>query len=396
MPKDLTNGRIYRETVSGVPYGVVDPDDVGPIIGTAATLFDVLCTHPNINPDALFKPYEHPNPGNPNFYTGGDDGKFGYTIPTSTAGITGAAFWDALWAFNPPQTWFNLTEFDGYNHKVHYEDHPWGMTLTETLSDLKCSFNWYRPSSYASEFVSPKSIPLFQNCYPAVAIIRGSSGSGWELRYVKTSPNAVGSTVGALIEIAQSDFDHTIITTGHSLVLFPFLATQNFAPNGTDNPSMSGVTKYSINYKNKQSVYLDNTGPQHGTFRFTPVSLTRPSDNTEQIFLTVRVENITGSSTTGAFYPLYKVYKETTQGGVTYKDLLMDCSVYDGTHPNRNPSQTFALGAYASAEFTLMLGCVEGGSHDFNNRDIDVMDVRIYSPSNQGDSTNFKEMRFSQ
>ena len=113
MPKDLTTGRIYRETVSGVTYGVVDPSDVGPIIGSSSTDIATLCTHSSINPDALFKPYEHTNPDNPNFATGGPDGKYGFTIPSGEDyDWRGPSFRNELWEFNPPETWFNLIEFD--------------------------------------------------------------------------------------------------------------------------------------------------------------------------------------------------------------------------------------------------------------------------------------------
>ena len=388
MPKDVSTGRIFRQTVSGVTYGIIDPSDVGPIIGSTSTDVGTLCTYSAINPDALFKPYKHTNPGNPSFYTGGADGMYGFTIPNTQNDIKTVSFWgnDAKWSFNSPDTWYNLQEFDGYNHNVRFANHPWGLELIETSSSLMCSFNWDGPSSYGSEFVCPKSMNIFQDYYMAVAILVGS-GTTWTFRYAKSHNEKISAANGCLLTIDKTEYDHTLPTTGNSLVLIPFLASANFAANGTTNEnSLSGVRKFNINYKSGQFAYIDGTAPQHGTFTFTPLSISRP--NSYQVYLTVRVKNETASTQSGAFYVLYKFYEINV---APYKDLLLDCSIYEA---GRNPSQSFSLAAGASADYTLELGGIDGGSHGFDATDIDVIDVKIYSPSNSGDSTNYKEMSF--
>ena len=391
MPHDLSTGRIYRETTGGETYGIIDPGDVCPILGiTGEGSVGALCTHANINRDALFKPYKHTDPLNPNFATGGPDGKYGWTIPDTQNDIKTPAFWNTLWAFNPPDEWYNLQEFDGYNHNVRFDSHPWGLKVIETSSQIMCSFNWDGPSSYGDEFVCPKSMALFQDYYMAVAILVGS-GTTWAFRYAKSHNQKISQAIGCLLTIDQSDYDHTLPTVGNYLMLIPFLASVNFAQNGTANEnSLSGVRKLGINYKDKQYAYVGGTAPSSRTFEFTLLEIIKVSSYVVQV--RVRATNLTGSTATGAFYLLYAFYKETTQGGYVYKDLLLDCTTYvSGRNPEVN---NMSVAAYSSQEYTLTLGGIDGGAHGFDADDITVTDVKVHSPSNPNSDTSYKEMRF--
>ena len=72
-----SNGRIYKETVGGVKYGI-SIADIQATIGSSKNDIKALCQDSGINPDSLYKPYEYAAPFIPGFANGGPDGMFGY------------------------------------------------------------------------------------------------------------------------------------------------------------------------------------------------------------------------------------------------------------------------------------------------------------------------------
>jgi hypothetical protein len=164
----------------------------------------------------------------------------------------------------------------------------------------------------------------------------------------------------------------------------------NFAPNGTTSEdSLTGVHKYNINYKDDQFAYIDGTAPTTKTFTFKALQLIKESSYS--VKLKVRVTNNLSSSQGGMFLVLYKFYEEVTAAGTTYKDVLLDASVYEA---GRNPAEDFYLAAGESADFTVALGGIDGGAHGFDADDIDVADIKIDSQTHHSCATNYVEMRF--
>ena len=245
-----SNGRIYKETVGGVKYGI-SIADIQATIGSSKNDIKALCQDSGINPDSLYKPYEYANPFIPGFANGGPDGMFGYTIPNTTGNLMD--IYNTMWAFNPPTTW---GRFENYDHNPRYANYQWGLTLIETSSTLRCSLTWSGPE----RFVCPYRMPLFADCYMAVAIFAGYNAggtAGWEFRYADCCQDKIGTVGGALIEIAKTDVDLTPIAQGTPVVLVPFIAQFSFRK--TTNIADLNMRKWNINYKYAQFRFVEGT-----------------------------------------------------------------------------------------------------------------------------------------
>ena len=395
MPKDVTTGRIYTEVVGGVQYGITDPNDVGPIIGTTSTDVATLCTHANINADALFKPYEHAHPDNPNFATGGADGKYGWTIPTTQNDWKGVTFRNALWEFNPPQTWYNLKEFNKYNHQVRFTERPWGVTFRESQASIGCSIGWGNLTNYGDEFVCPKAMSLFQDCYLVVAIIEGQDN----FLYAQCSQYKVSEAVGDYFEIAKSAIS---LPSGHgAVVAVPFLApltgtALTALQSGTNNQNYLGnnLVKYNINYESKQYVYLYGTAPTEGIViqAISPTIYEGPSS----FSLQVRVTNNYNTSKTGAFYPAYIGYKEVEAAGYIYRDVMTDEIIKDGQHDPADKTVNFSLAAGASQVYTITGLDLYKNQVSVLVRDCTLITVRFIVPSGHSADTNYQDVILAQ
>jgi len=386
MPKDIATGRIYCETVGGVAYGIVDPRDVGPIIGSTDTRVSALCTCPKINPDALFKPYEHTlSPLIPNFATGGPDGMYGYTIPNTLNDWQSPTFRNELWEFNTPQTYFNLVAFDGYYHKPRFAQHPWGVTFIETQYDIKCSCGWGGPVG----MTCPKNMAIFQDCYLVVAIIEGQNN----FLYAKCSQYKVSESVGDYFEIAKAAI--TLPSSYSSIVAVPFLApltgtALTALQTGTNNVNYlsDAVRKYNINYESKQYAYIYNTAPSEGIV-IRPISPTI-YESPYTFKLQVRVTNNYNSAQTGALYPVYIGYKETVAAGYTYLDPKTDEIV------KTNKTVNFSLAAGASQVYTIEGLDLYLGTTVVRIDECDVIQARFVVPSGHSADTNYETVRLAQ
>lgn len=324
MPHDVNTGRIFRQTVGGVMLGIVDPADVCPILGTVERGFAQLCTDPNINPDALFKPYEHSSgPIEANFATGGPDGKYGFTIPETNNSIFD--IYNTLWAHKTPQTWFNLQEFDKYNHRVRYEDRPWGVELVETEATYMFSATWGHSSlNFDNEYVCPKSMALFQNYYFAIAIFVNTA-SGWSFRYGISDSQPISYGNGCLISVAKSAFDRTTDTQPLTIIAIPFICQYSLYHNGAGTTNIAELSqrKLNINYKSTRYMYLSGTAPAQQSYELIVTSVTKVSD------LVIRVAGtaeklVSGGGNSITFWPLYRFYGQVNG----YDELLEDEYTY--------------------------------------------------------------------
>lgn len=320
-----SNGRIYKETVGGVKYGI-SIADIQATIGSSKNDIKALCQDSGINPDSLYKPYEYANPFIPGFANGGPDGMFGYTIPNTTGNLMD--IYNTMWAFNPPTTWGRLDDFENYDHNPRYANNQWGLTLIETSSTLRCSLTWSGPE----RFVCPYRMPLFADCYMAVAIFAGYNAggtAGWEFRYADCCQDKIGTVGGALIEIAKTDVDLTPVAQGTPVVLVPFIA--QFLFRKTTNIADLNMRKWNINYKYAQFRFVEGTEPEVGPFKINLTrTATRPA--TFNIRISGTVVNNTNEAQTCVFYPLYRFYDGLDGTG----NVLYDAMTYQAGTPQFN------------------------------------------------------------
>jgi hypothetical protein len=132
--------RIYSEVKNGVKHGIDVTADVGAVLGVASNDIGYMCSnrHGKIRPWAKYKPVEAPLPqwdvrkryeqrmvGNVLSWvevaSGGIAGYRGATgdcglsvTAMSTVNLAGSA--DAQWKYEPPHTYYRLSDFDGYYH----------------------------------------------------------------------------------------------------------------------------------------------------------------------------------------------------------------------------------------------------------------------------------------
>lgn len=138
MPND--GNRIYSETRNGVKYGIDVTTDVGAVLGVASNDVGYLCSnrHGKIKPWSKYKPVEAPIPGwdvhkryeqrmvggalswvevSSGGIAGyrGARGDCGLSVTVMSAvNLAGSA--DAQWKYEPPRSWYRLSDFDGYYH----------------------------------------------------------------------------------------------------------------------------------------------------------------------------------------------------------------------------------------------------------------------------------------
>ncbi len=374
MAHNTTTGRIYRPTSGGTTYGI-STKDVRTILGVTEHNLGGLNIDSHINPDALFKPYDGSGI-NDTFLQGGPDGLYGYNIPNTQGHLTD--IYRQRWSFNTPsQRGLLLGAFENYNHLVSYNENPWGLTVVDSGTSLYCSFSWGGPA----EFVCPKNMAIFQSCYMGVAIYAGSS-----FRYAVTHNDTIGNSTGCLITILKNDVNLVPDTVGEAVVLIPFIIGSQIAAT-TNIADIIGQTKWNINFRSFQHYTISGSEVLRDfTFSFESTAI-RESGYT--ILLTVYVTNNGSTAQSTAFYPLWKAYQLVTAGGTTYKDLLMDRSDYHSSDGSTPSTSTSSIAAGATQTYTIRITTAAEG---VNTSDIDVLDLRIYSPSHSGCSTIFREV----
>lgn len=154
----------------------------------------MMCTSPNIKPNALYKPYETGSPVNPTFATGGPNGTYGYTIPVTYANNVLEDLKEQSWTFNPPTTYYRQSDFDGYTHLAKYEDSNFGLALVitdPTTKTFKITFN----GAVTEGRVNPYEMQIFKNAYYAFSIF---------LYYVSGPDEIAGKTIHALSRCCQN------------------------------------------------------------------------------------------------------------------------------------------------------------------------------------------------
>ncbi len=336
------NGRIYKDS-STTPPGGISIADIQAVIVSGKNDIKSLALSSKINPDALFKPYEcDGGPENPNFATGGPDGMYGYSIPNTTGHLMD--IYNKLWTFNPPVSFGRFDDFDCYNHVPRFSSNPWGLSVTETPSTLYCSFQWGGPA----EYVCPRNMALFADCYPAVAIFATGANGDWELRYAVASNTKIGVTNGALIQVVKSGIDLTPGVVGGTVVLVPFISAIYFTET-TDIQDLN-MRKWNWNYQANQCYFLEGTEPQVAPYTINVTrAATRAASNVIRISGTVT--NNTDTAQNVVFYPLFRFYDALEGTG----NILFDAMEYT-TGVNPLFSQTVQAGATVSWEFFLTNG----------------------------------------
>lgn len=354
------NGRIYKDSSTTPPRGI-SIADIKAVINSSKNDIKSLALSSNINPDALFKPFEGAGgPSNPDFASGGPDGMYGYTIPNTTGNLMD--IYNKLWTFNPPVSFGRFGDFDRYNHVPRFASNAWGLNVTETSTTLYCSFFWGGPE----EFVCPRNMAIFADCYPAVAIFATDSNGDWELRHAEASNTKIGITNGALIQVSKSGIDLTPGIVGGTVVLVPFISAIYFSAT-TDIQDLN-MRKWNWNYKTNQCYYLEGTAPQVAPFTIDVTRVaTRVASNVIRISGTVT--NNTDTAQSVIFYPLFRFYDALEGTG----NVLFDAMEYTaGVNPLFD--QTVQAGATVSWEFFLTNG--EGSSLT----DVLSLIVQMHSP----------------
>lgn len=134
--------RIYSETKNGIKHGIDVTEDVGAVLGVASNDVGYMCSnrHGKIKPWARFKPVEAPLAGwdvhkryEQRMVGGvlqwvevtsggiagyrGASGDCGLSVTAiGTVNLAGSA--DAQWKYEPPRTYYRLSDFDGYYHNA--------------------------------------------------------------------------------------------------------------------------------------------------------------------------------------------------------------------------------------------------------------------------------------
>ena len=125
MPHNTTTGKIYRQNGNGI----IDPNDVAPIINCPSGDIGTLCTSDNIKIYAKYKPIRSNTLG---ILTDIERQNRRYGIRCNTNINRSLAVQDPYWHWEKPRganyydsetgttvnEWYRLLDFDGYNHKA--------------------------------------------------------------------------------------------------------------------------------------------------------------------------------------------------------------------------------------------------------------------------------------
>lgn len=235
--------------------------DVYPVLGLVktGTYYDVgyavMNEHGQINMDSLFKPYEYAGPNNANFLHGGDDGCYGYDIPMTTNSSV-ESIMGTLWEFRPVQEngYKRLLDFEGYNHRVRYEQSPWGAELIgDPLEgdDIKVSFT----TGNLSGLLSPHNMEIFQDCYMAIQIFgnTGDNPVGNTFRWAQCGTQKIGQTNGELITVSRSDFAIRDNVTN----IVPYISEYAFSK-GSYQSVAGSYKKWNMNFRRMRTIRVSN------------------------------------------------------------------------------------------------------------------------------------------
>jgi hypothetical protein len=251
-------------------------------------------------------------------------------------------------------------------------------------------------NNYGAEFVSPKAMGIFQDCYLVVAIIEGQNN----FLYAQCGNDKVGDATGVYFEIAKAAI--SLPASHGAIVAVPFLApltgtALTALKNGITSDYISYLgdylPKYNINYESKQYAYLYGTAPAEGIV----IKALTPSiyESPYTFSIRVRVTNNYNEAKTGAFYPAYIGYKEVTAAGYTYRDMMTDEIIKDGVH-SADKTVNFSLAAGASQEFTITGLDLYKGTTVVRVDACTLVAVRWIVPSGHGADTGFQDVILSQ
>lgn len=289
--------------MAALPNSNISTSLVANTLQTSSHDVGTLCTHSSINEDSLFKPYEVASPTNPSFLTGGPDGFYGYSIPSTTSSNV-LSFRGQMWSFNPPTTCYRLGDFRGYDHTVDYDTNPWGVSLIsddpEDTIRISCTFGG------VPGLVSPKNMDCFDGYYFAVQVWGGTSDMTASLqhRWSQCCNNSISESHGELITINNTFNDEV-------LIIVPFLSQYKFTA-GSDASTTGGYLKYCMNYKTNQTLRISNLPPT---------------------LYAIHSHNITSNSTNSVKVDL-SLYKYITQ--LTLYTAYLSIELYDGANCGGN------------------------------------------------------------
>lgn len=151
----------------------VDMGDISTALGVDSLDLGILVGFGKVNSDSLIRPYEigRPNQTSEEIKAGGDDGLFGYTIP-STTNMNVRDLWMKVWSDNPPITWHHMLHFDGYCHTLYFKDYPFTMRIQQAGSAWVVEYECHND---IEGVVNPGAMNALKTYYPAFQVFEQGS-----------------------------------------------------------------------------------------------------------------------------------------------------------------------------------------------------------------------------
>lgn len=303
-----------------LPSTVITSTKVNQALGTSGLkAWKDLCTSEKINVDSLFKPYHVNSQVNSSFFTGGSNGMYGYTIPTTTS-YNVTTFINSMWTFNKPTSYYRIGDFRNCDSTVDYNNDKWGIQVIGYVpgEDIKISCNF----GNTQYLVCPKNMSGLKESYFAVSIYGGQTTSIATLthRWSQCGTAKISSATGELITISTADFKPTDTT----IVIIPFISSYNFGKTSS-LASIGTGNKWSMNYNSKQEVWLSTV--QANQYDVVSGTIAKVGSNGVRVNATVK-KNYTANATINELSAQYELWDTADCKG---NKLFTNFGLYDST-----------------------------------------------------------------
>lgn len=207
MPNN--GSKVYAETVDGRKLGV-STHDVARVLGSTSLDTGTLCTAPNINMWAKFKPYEpsilslrSPRPLT-NANRRAD--QYGLTIPVHQVYGTNGDESNTAWGYSPVTSWKRLTDFvgdspesDGYCHTAQPP-----VSAEVTVNGKQIKFKWKfadgTDGSIAPDALVITNVGTMSECYYGYIIYKHNGTSFVPYRIFAAGPVKNHGTAGVALD----------------------------------------------------------------------------------------------------------------------------------------------------------------------------------------------------
>lgn len=216
--------------------------DIATALGVNSQSLITLVDSGKVNVDSLIRPYEagKPNQTSAEIKAGGDDGLFGYTIP-STTNMSVRDLWKKVWSNNPPTKWYHMLHFDGYCHALYFKDYPFKMKIQRAGSAWVVEYECHND---IIGVVNPGAMNALKNYYPAFQVFAQGSPStvpatSPTFSWCGSQPVGVGRSGEYLYGMNMED-DKTYY-------VIPFFSQYKFTSFNGGNQGIPG-TKYAMIY----------------------------------------------------------------------------------------------------------------------------------------------------